>query len=157
MPQFNLNYFTRAKSAKCNSGPGLTSIKEIHHNRHIWNLWKLTKHTTIIKIFDFRWKTVQKATCSSKTTFLRTKFQVSELNFHGVVFIIKGHKKIKYVHLWCDAIRYLFWSYWVVLIEFVCLTSAAIVWMRWTRRWGWSLHWSSTEWTHLPLVQTCML
>ena len=34
--------------------------------RHIWLLWKLTKHTTIIKIFEFGWETVQRAACSSK-------------------------------------------------------------------------------------------
>ena len=68
--------------------------------RHIWILWKLARHTTIIKIFEFGWETVQRATCSSKTTFLSIKFKNSVLYFYGTVLTIKRHKKILWTVSW---------------------------------------------------------
>ena len=68
--------------------------------RHIWILWKLTKHTTIIKIFEFGWETVQRATWSSKTSFLCITFKNSVLYFYGTVLTIKRHKKNLWTVLW---------------------------------------------------------
>ena len=77
---------------------GLSSRVD-HHKRnlliikpHLWILWKLTKYTTTIKIFEFGWEKIQKSTCSSKTTFLCIKYQNSVLQFYGTVLIIKRHK-----------------------------------------------------------------
>ena len=67
-----------------------------HHKRNLLiikrHIWKLTKYTTTIKIFEFGWEKVQRSTCSSKTTFLCINFQNSVLYFYGTVLIKKRHK-----------------------------------------------------------------
>ena len=42
----------------------------------------------------FCWRTVQRATCISKTTFLRMKFQISVPNFYRGITTIRRHKKV---------------------------------------------------------------
>ena len=69
---------------------------------HIWILWKLTM---ILKIIEFCWQTVQRAACSSKTTFLCIKFQNSVLYFYGAK--LNNHSNImkrKFVWIFMDHI-----------------------------------------------------
>ena len=61
--------------------------------------WTYSDQTTI-KIFEFRWKTVQRANWSSGTTYLGMKFQISVLYFYGAVLPQNAKKIILWSVLW---------------------------------------------------------
>ena len=114
--------------------------------RRIWISWKLIKHTTMIKLFEFGWQAVQRATCSSITTLLWLKNQNSAIYFHGVVHTIKHHKNILWLRrqainkyepvLWLPIfpkIRSCQTNYPTLSVIFQ-ISSKAAFWIQWTSK-----------------------